>query len=197
MIADVQPGGIFSPHNRYGVPKYAGIRMSKEEFLNWESDDNYVYEYTNGILEPTTSMRQEEIPLFTNLENAFFSTQTFREGGRLRAEVDVWLTDERYRRPEVAYYSAEQLQQIKRGERVVPSFVVEFGSVSDQEDVSMKKRHEYFDAGVQVVWWVFPIYKEVVVYTSPINMTGRHHNDVLSASPVLPDFELTVAELFA
>ena len=190
MIADVQ-------HSVYGVARYAGQRMSKEDFLRWESDDNYVYEFDNGLLIPTTSMRQDENQLVANLENCFFATQSFRDGGRLRAEMDVWLTDKQLRRPDVAYYSAEQQRDMANGYRVIPAFVIEFGSVSDTESVSVQKRHEYFDAGVEVIWWVFPLYKEVVVYTSPINMTGRHENDLLTAAPALPNFQLTVAQLFS
>lgn len=180
----------------YGVARYAGQRMSKEDFLHWESDDNYVYEFDNGLLIPTTSMRQDENQLVANLENYFFTTQAFRDGGRLRAEMDVWLTDKQLRRPDVAYYSAEQQRGMINGNRVTPAFVIEFGSVSDTESVSVQKRHEYFDAGVEVIWWVFPIYQEVYVYTSPKIVTICTDNDILSAAPVLAELQLTVAALF-
>ena len=189
MIADVQ-------HGAYGVARYAGQRMSKEDFLHWESDDNYIYEFNEGVLEPTTSMRQDEITLLKQLTRRFSQTAQYQQGGELIAEVDVWLTDKQMRRPDIAYYSADQQRQMADGSRVVPAFVIEFGSVTDTESVSVQKRHEYFDAGVQVVWWVFPLYKEVVIYRSPIDMTGRHDDDLLSAAPALPDFQLTVAELF-
>ena len=61
---------------QYGVPKYAGHRMTKADFLRWESDDNYVYEFNNGVLEPTTGMRQDENYLLTNLENRFYQTNS-------------------------------------------------------------------------------------------------------------------------
>ncbi len=184
------------PANPYGVARYAGLQMTKEAFLRWESDDNYVYEFDNGLLIPTASMRQNETYLLKQLTRRFSQTEYYTEGGELLAEVDVWLTESQLRRPDVAYYSAEQQRQMVEGQRVIPSLVIEFGSLSDIEAVSIQKRHEYFDAGVAVVWWVFPVYKEVVVYTSPLNMTGRAGSDVLSAAPALPDFQLTVAELF-
>ena len=43
------------------VPKYAGQRMEKADFLARQSDDDFVYEWNNGILEPTAGMKQEEL----------------------------------------------------------------------------------------------------------------------------------------
>lgn len=74
---------------RYGVPKYAGQTMTKNEFLRWESNDNYVYEFVGGIREPITGMRQDENYLLTNVENVFLSTSALEKGSRLRPEMDI------------------------------------------------------------------------------------------------------------
>lgn len=85
---------------------------------------------------------------------------------------------------------------MEAGENAIPIFVVEFGSETDNELKSIRKRHEYFDAGIQVLWWVFPLYEEVYVYTSSKNVLICTDNDILSAAPALPDLQMTVAELF-
>lgn len=180
----------------YGTPKYAGQRMTKANFLRWKPDDFYVYEYSNGILEPTTSMRQDENYLLTNLENQFFKTSAFQNGGRLRTEMDSWLTDEQMRRPDVSFFTSEQLRQMDAGADVIPGFVVEFASESDNEQKGIIKLHEYFEAGVQVVWWVYPLYKEVYVYTSPKTVTICTDDDLLSVTPILVELQMTVNELF-
>lgn len=195
MEATTEPVTNALPY-QYGVPKYAGHRMTKAEFLRWESDDNYVYEFNDGVLEPTTGMRQDENYLLTNLENQFFQTNSFKSGDRLRAEMDVWPAEKQMRRPDIAYFTADQLGLMAADSKVVPSFVVELGSGTDSEMKSLMKRHEYFDAGVQVVWWVYPLYKEVYVYTSPKTVTICTDDDVLSAAPALPELTMTVAELF-
>jgi Uma2 family endonuclease len=191
MIAEQTPAAF-----RDGIPRYAGVRMTKAEFLNWESDDNYIYEFNAGVLEPKKGMRQDENYLLTNLENKFFQTRFFQQGGRLRAEMDTDLTDEQTRRPDVSFFTSEQIRQMNTGQPVIPSFVVEFSSATDNEWKSILKRHEYFDAGVQVLWWVYPSVKEVHLYTSPKAVTICTGDDVLQASPVLPDLQLTVNELF-
>ena len=181
---------------QYGVPKYAGHRMTKADFLRWESDDNYVYEFNDGVLEPTISMRQEEILMLKRLTRRFQQTNAYEQEDELVAEVDVWVTGKQQRRPDIAYYTINQLGLIAIGESVIPSFVVELASESDIEQKSLIKLHEYFNAGVQVVWWVHPLYKEVYVYTSPKTVTICTDDDVLSAAPALPELTMTVAELF-
>ena len=180
----------------YGVAKYAGQTMTKADFLRWESDDNYVYELDNGILEPTTGIKQEEVLMLKQLTRRFQRTSAYEREGELVGEMDVVLLNDQVRRPDVAYYTGEQIQLIATGVTAIPGFVVEFGSVTDNELTSIKKRHEYFDAGVQVVWWVFPLYKEVYVYTSPKTVTICTDDDVLSAAPALPELHMTVADLF-
>jgi Uma2 family endonuclease len=189
MIAEVH-------NDRYGVPKYAGQTMKKADFLRWESDDNYVYEFNNGVLEPTTSMKQEEVHILNAIENHFFTTNAFREGGRLRAEVDVWVSDRQMRRPDVLFFTKVQFEKMAAGENTVPTFVAELVSENDDARKYIKKLHEYFQAGVQVVWLIFPDDYTVYVYTSPKTVTICTDDDTLSAAPALPELQMTVAELF-
>ena len=81
-------------------------------------------------------MRQDENYLLTNLEDAFFRTSSFQRGDRLRAEMDVWLTEKQMRRPAVSYFTEVQLRAMAPDNNLVPAFVVEFGSESDSEEHS-------------------------------------------------------------
>lgn len=181
---------------QYGIPKYAGHRMTKADFLRWESDDNYVYEFNDGVLEPTISMRQDEIYLLDAIENQFFQTNAFRKGGRLRGEIDVWVNAQQMRRPDASYFSEGQIRSMAAGENVVSSFMIEFVSKSDDAQKYIRKLNEYFQAGVQVVWLVFPTDQIVYVYTSPKTVTICTDDDLLSAAPALPELTMKVAELF-
>ncbi|UFH54019.1 Uma2 family endonuclease [Spirosoma sp. KNUC1025] len=184
-------------YDRYGLPKYIGQTMEKADFLCWESDDNYVYEFYNGMLEPTTGMRQDEILLFKRIARFFSKTQAYQQGNELLAEVEVWLTETQMRRPDIAYYTADQFSLVGNGEPVIPGLVIELASETDNELKSLIKRHEYFNAGVQVVWWVFPLFREVHVYTSSKTVRICTDNDMLSAAPILPELQMTVNELFS
>lgn len=177
--------------------KYAGQRMSKEDFLHWESDDPFVYEWNNGILEPTEGMKQNEMQIARLISREFTRTAAYRNKAELMLEIDCWVTDKQMRRPDLAFYTDEQIRKASRGERVIPAFVIEIISEFDDIIKVEKKLIEYFQAGVQVVWRVIGEIKAVYVYTSPKTITVCTDNDSISAAPAVPDFQLTASELFA
>lgn len=181
---------------QYGVPKYAGHRMTKAEFLRWESDDNYVYEFNDGVLEPTISMRQEEIMLIQCITRRFAQTGAYQEQAEMIAEIDVWVSEKQMHRPDLALYTREQIVTSSEQGRVVPGFAIEFVSKSDDAQKYIRKLNEYFGAGVQVVWLIFPNDQVVYVYTSPKTVTICTDDDILSAAPALPELTMKVAELF-
>lgn len=113
------------------------------------------------------------------------------------AEPDVMLTALQMRRPDIAYFTKEQIQQGRNGEDVIPAFVVEILSETDQAYRIEEKLTEYFRAGIQVVWNIFPEQQVVYMYTSRKNVTICLEDDICSAAPVLPDFSISVNTLFA
>ena len=60
-----------------------------------------------------------------------------------------------------------------------------------------RKRREYFKAGVQLVWEIEPVKRQVMVYTSPKELEVLEESQVLSGGDVLPGFSLRLSELFA
>ena len=179
------------------APKYAGQHMEKADFLKWESDDAFAYEWNAGILEPTTGMKQEELYLIRNLEDYFYQTSAFANRGRLIPEIDCWLTEKQMRRPDLAYYTAEQIKLAATGQVVIPAFVIELISEHDDLTKVEKKQIEYFRAGIQVVWRIIPEIQTVYVFTSPKSVTICTDEDLISAAPIIPDLQLTVNALFA
>ena len=182
-----------------GIPKHAGRRMTKQEFLKWESDDAFVYEFNDGILEPTPSMKPEEKLLVKRLTRRFLSTNAFQNGGELMPEMDCWVTEKQMRRPDLSCYTESQIVQDALGNQPssIPAFVIELISETDEHYKTTTKLREYFEAGVQVVWWIFPPFKTVEVYTSPKTVVIATDDDLISAAPALPDYELKVSDLFA
>ncbi|GAB4021273.1 hypothetical protein GCM10028808_65540 [Spirosoma migulaei] len=183
-------------NERYGIPKYAGNIMTKADFLGWESDDNYVYEFSNGVLEPTTGMRQEEMAIIQRITRRFAQTMAYQNDAELMPEIEVWVSEKQMRRPDLSFYTSEQIAASKKRDPIMPSFVAEIVSENDDARKYIKKLHEYFQAGVQNVWLVFPDDYTVYVYTSPKTVTICTDNDVLSAAPALPELQMTVTELF-
>lgn len=105
------------------------------------------------------------------------------------------------RRPDLAFVSARRWP-LKRGIprtecwEVVPDLAVEFISETNTADQIDKKIDEYFDAGVSVVWIVYPGTRKVYVYDSPTNVRILRVGDQLEGGAIVPGFRIAVSELF-
>ena len=53
------------------------------------------------------------------------------------------------------------------------------------------------NAGVQVIWHVLPALRMVRVFASVKSDTTHFETDTFDATPVVPDLQMTVDELFA
>ena len=80
------------------------------------------------------------------------------------------LTGIQMRRPDVAYLTDEQMAQGRKGEDVIPEFVIEIISETDQFYKIEDKITEYFKAGVKVIWNIVPEHKLVYIYTSRVRI---------------------------
>jgi Uma2 family endonuclease len=87
------------------------------------------------------------------------------EGGMLKLAVGL------VRIPDVSFVSRSQLPAGKPPRhpipRLVPDLAVEVLSTSNTRREMIRKRAEYFDAGVELVWMVDPKSRSVEVYTAP------------------------------
>jgi Uma2 family endonuclease len=106
------------------------------------------------------------------------------------------------KRPDVAFVSSARWPYHRsppRGEaawKVVPNLAIEVVSPSNTADEVLVKMHEYFQAGVQLVWVIYPEPGEVYVYESPLSVRVLTRADVLDGGKVLPGFQLPLASLF-
>lgn len=104
------------------------------------------------------------------------------------------------RRPDVAFVSYPRWPEdhVPRAEAwdVVPDLAVEVISPTNLAEEIDDKLTDYFAAGVQLGWVLFPVSGRVYVYQSPERVTGWDRSDELEGGDVLPGFRLPVAALF-
>ncbi|WP_373330620.1 Uma2 family endonuclease [Salmonirosea aquatica] len=169
-----------------------------EEFMVWEPNDGYKYEWNDGEIIRFERMKKKHLLLLRALSRLFASTEAYRLGGELIQEQDVWLTGIQMRRPDLAYFSGQQIDNsMLLADEPIPAFAIEIISPTDDAIKVDEKVAEYFKAGVQVVWHIYPENESVYVYTSRRNVVICIEHDLCSAQPVLPDFEIRVNDLFA
>lgn len=164
-----------------------------DEFLRFEPTDGFKYEWSDGELIQSSGMKRRHLRIIQALNLAFDKTKAKQERGQLICEQDVMLTGIQMRRPDVAYFSDAQIQN--ENEESIPAFCIEVISPTDESEKVESKRIEYFKAGVQVLWHIFPENREVFVYTSNKTVQICSGEDSCSAQPVLDDFLISVNEL--
>jgi Uma2 family endonuclease len=113
------------------------------------------------------------------------------------------LNGSRNRRPDVAFVSFERWPKNRpiplrdNAWEVVPDLAVEVISPHDLADEVIQKLTEYFQAGVRLVWIIYPQQRLVYVYDSPTQVRGLSQADDLDGGAVLPGFRVALANLFA
>ncbi len=172
------------------------LPQTLDEFLAWEPTDGVKYEWYDGELIRFSGMKKKQYFIY-NLLSKLFYEKGYHQQGTLIAEPDVMLTTRQMRRPDIAYFSDDQVERGRQGEDVIPAFVVEVISETDLMYRVEEKTAEYFRAGVQVVWNIVPEQEVIYVYTSRKNVMLCLADDVCSAAPILPDFTISVNTLFA
>lgn len=103
--------------------------------------------------------------------------------------------------PDVAFISWSHLPGGRMPSEPIPALApdlaVEVLSESNTEAEMARKRHDYFTAGVRLVWLVDPAARRVAVYTDVDQVTVIEEEQILLGGDVLPGFSLSLRELFA
>jgi Uma2 family endonuclease len=166
-----------------------------------------LFEVVNGeIVElPNMSLYACLVANRLNLEMGFHlkTNDVGRSGVELLYRFPSSDDETRSRRPDVSYVSYEQWPRTRpipaRGNafEVVPDLVAEVVSPTDSAEELNSKVLEYLNAGVRLVWVVYPLSREVHSFRpgageSQIFRAG----DALNAGDLLPGFRTPVLDLF-
>jgi Uma2 family endonuclease len=79
---------------------------------------------------------------------------------------------------------------------LVPNLAVEVLSVSNTRTEMERKRREYFDAGVELVWQIDPDERTCEVFSSPDDSAVIGIDGTVDGGTVLPGFQLSLREFF-
>lgn len=177
-------------------------------FISWEKfqkeyltrEDGFKYEWLAGTVEKSPyTMERSQLYILGNIQEFFFKLKF--EGkveGKLIPEGDLFFKDH-HRRPDIAWLTDEQLDSLATNKKDVPAFLIEIISKHDGVEAVAKKMNDYRKADVKVVWHIFPELKQVQVYGEK-NLRKAvlytEENEICSAAPAVPDFKMTIGEIF-
>ena len=160
-------------------------------------EDGFKYEWVNGEVVKSKNMDYSQLFIVKNLL-AFFRQLVTTAGakGELLPEIDIFF-NENHRRPDISYFTDEQVIRTSYKENQVPEFVIEIISTKDQMNLVHEKMENYREAGVKIVWHIFPNLLQVHVFQGEKleNMRVNKAEDLCTASPVIPGFEMAVNDI--
>ncbi|WP_223834188.1 Uma2 family endonuclease [Spirosoma profusum] len=116
------------------------IPTTFEEFLRFEPTDGFKYEWNDGELIRFASMERKHLQLIRQLNRLFLQTSAHKAGGELICEQDVVLTGIQMRRPDMAYFSDEQIRDEEN--EPIAAFCIEVISPTDEGEKIEAKRIE-------------------------------------------------------
>ncbi|MBY0527496.1 MAG: Uma2 family endonuclease [Gemmataceae bacterium] len=167
------------------------------------SQDECLYEIVNGQrveLPPMSAYASIITSILISKLNSFAELHSL---GIAFAEVLLQLRGlNRNRRPDGAYVSYQRwpkgrpIPEDDNAWDVVPNLAIEVVSPNDPAEDLLEKIEEYFRAGVEQVWVVYPRRRMVHVYDSLTQIRGLTRSDALEGGSVLPGFKLPLASLF-
>ena len=187
--------------------KETAIASKTLTYISWEAfqrrylsrEDAYKYEWLNGIVEKTKlTLDYTQFYIAQNLYN-YFESLRFKNkiDGLLIIKGDVHFL-KNHRRPDIAFFTSQQIEDAADGINPVPKFVIEIISNTDAINRVNKKLQDYRAANVEVVWHIFPQSQEVHIYGGD-NLDTVHikRGDMIcSANPTLSDFNMPVSDIF-
>ena len=110
------------------------------------------------------------------------------------------ILSDQVRFPDVAFIGYERIPEgADPGTPVpewIPTLAVEVISKKNTKAEMARKLRDYFEAGVELVWYVDPPTRSVRVYHSPETCVTLTDADTLDGENVLPGFQLSIREWF-
>ncbi len=103
--------------------------------------------------------------------------------------------------PDVSFISWKKLpgRKVPRAAmaELAPDLAIEIISRGNTAKEMDRKLADYFAAGVQLVWYVYPVPRQVKVYSARDQYVVVGEHETLTGGEVLPGFSLSLREFFA
>jgi Uma2 family endonuclease len=179
------------------------VTMATASFTPGVADGDTLYEVVNGEI--------VELPPMGVLETLIASLicqhlQWYMAEARRGWVVQEMLFDftrvlNKKRRPDLAFVSYDRWPEDKPvgsddAWDVVPNLAVEVVSPTNTAGEVMDKLEDYFQAGIDRVWVVYPLQRIIYVYSSPSDVSVVDEHGDLTEPDLLPGFRLSMRTLF-
>jgi len=169
------------------------LEVERQTGCPCELIDGTLVEKTMGYIESFLVMR------IGFLIQSFLATHDL--GIVLGADGTLQVLPDQVRIPDVCFVAWERFPNRQLPSEPIPllapDLAIEVLSVSNTEAEMQRKLHDYFTAGVRLVWYIDPQTRSAKSYTAESQCVELSESQSLSGGDVLLGFELPLKELFA
>jgi len=169
------------------------LEVERQTGCPCELIDGTLVEKTMGYIESFLVMR------IGFLIQSFLATHDL--GIVLGADGTLQVLPDQVRIPDVCFVAWERFPNRQLPSEPIPllapDLAIEVLSVSNTAGEMQRKLHDYFTAGVRLVWYIDPQTRSAKSYTAEDQCVELVESQSLSGGDVLPGFELPLMELFA
>ena len=180
------------------------LEQHSDNLISWEEfqerflsrEDQYKYEWVNGIVQQTKrAMQGNQFFILHILQNLIRKLKSEKDlNWDIIPEGDMFFNGN-HRRPDIAFYTIDQIKLASEGKNVIPKFVIEVISSNDQMNRVHQKMEDYYNSDVEVIWHILPAVKQVHIYRGR-NMEVKKDDEICSANSVIEGFEIEASQLF-
>ena len=159
-------------------------------------------ELIRGVFCPTMATGVKHGEIVVNLVGYLREVVRPNRLGRMMASdsgVKIESNPDTVREPDIAYFSRERLPldaDVPGYAEIAPDLVVEVVSPSDSVREIAGKANMWINAGVQLVWVLWPETQMIEIYRPGQPVVTLAESDTLTAEDVLPQFSVPVSDIF-
>ena len=173
---------------------------TQQDVLACDKGEKRLCELVDGVLvEKAMGYYESRLAMvLASLLEAF--CQKHNLGIVLGADATTALGPGLVRLPDVSFVSRRRLPGGKIPREPIPDLapdlaveVISQGNTPQEMD---RKLREYFEAGVKLVWYVYPQTRTVRVYTAPEDVLELGEDQTLQGGDVLPGFTVQIRDWF-
>jgi len=171
-------------------------KITEEEFLRLP-DDGRKWELVNGELEEVPT-RFDHDQLIVNLV-ALLVPLLRGKGAMTTGQAGFRMKNGNIRSPDFSYTRKERIPGGKPGAdfgSVAPDLCVEIISPTEERAEMQRKVEEYFEAGAQQVWQVFPETQLVRVFTAATVSRDFTEDEEIESGALLEGFRCRANDIF-
>ncbi len=188
------------PLERIRLHPFPGTATVEDVLRLCDREPKCLCELVDGVLVEKV-MGHQESRLAFRLGHALQSYLEVHDLGILSgADGPHQILFDQVRFPDVAYIAYDRIPEGADPSTPVPDWIptiaVEVLSRSNTKAEMTRKLRDYFEAGVELVWYVDPSDRTVRVYHSPEEVITLTEADTLDGEQLLPGFFLSIRDWF-